>query len=75
MRETAPCKGCTDRYTACHGSCEKYQEWLNQFHAQQKYLADIGNRWAIPMTSSRQKAYDKYYHSKSTKHRKGGSDE
>lgn len=23
----APCKSCTERYSACHDTCEKYQEW------------------------------------------------
>jgi hypothetical protein len=22
-----PCKGCTERYEACHGKCERYLEW------------------------------------------------
>ena len=27
----APCKGCTDRYPACAGHCQKYTEWKNAF--------------------------------------------
>lgn len=26
-REMSPCKGCTDRFTACHDKCEKYKAW------------------------------------------------
>ena len=22
-----PCYGCTERFPACHGSCERYAEW------------------------------------------------
>ena len=25
QKRTAPCKGCIERYTACHDSCERYQ--------------------------------------------------
>lgn len=27
-----PCKGCTERHTACHGSCERYAKWKADFH-------------------------------------------
>ena len=75
MKEPCPCNGCTERYTACWDHCDRHRKWHERFRAQQKHLAETGNRWAIPMTSSRQKAYDKYYHSKNTKPRKGGSDD
>lgn len=26
-RDTAPCKGCTERYLTCHDKCEKYKAW------------------------------------------------
>ena len=26
-REMPPCKGCTERFTACHDKCERYKEW------------------------------------------------
>ena len=29
-REMPPCKGCSDRYTACHDKCEKYKAWKSQ---------------------------------------------
>lgn len=29
IRENPPCKGCADRYIACHDKCEKYKEWKN----------------------------------------------
>ena len=29
-REISPCKGCSDRYTACHDKCEKYKEWKSR---------------------------------------------
>ena len=72
MKEVCPCKGCTDRHTACHDSCDKYQEWLARDHAQKKHLQDQRYRFHIPMTSAREKAYENYYfhHRKSSK---GGS--
>lgn len=60
MRENSPCKDCTDRHTACHGSCEKYKAWQDRYHAQQKHLADSKKRWSVPMTSAREKAYSDY---------------
>ena len=27
MRGTAPCAYCEERHTACHGNCEKYNDW------------------------------------------------
>ena len=29
-REVSPCKGCTDRFTACHDKCEKYKAWKSR---------------------------------------------
>ena len=26
-REMSPCKDCPDRYTTCHGSCDRYKGW------------------------------------------------
>ena len=72
MNETAPCKDCTERHTGCHGSCEKYKEWQERYRAQQKHLADNRNRWSIPLTSAREKAYANY-HPDRRKQLKGGS--
>lgn len=27
MNRDCPCKGCKERYLACHDSCKKYKEW------------------------------------------------
>lgn len=51
MNEVSPCKGCADRHTACHGSCEKYKEWRDRYHAQQKYFEANKNRWQSPWTA------------------------
>ena len=72
MIEANPCKGCTERCTACHDHCEKYKNWLEQYHAQQKHLKDNANRWSTPMTAARERAYEKYYHN-NRKHSQGGS--
>ena len=56
MHTISPCKGCTNRHTACHGSCEAYKGWLDQYHAQQKHLEANKNRWEVPFTAAREKA-------------------
>ena len=30
IRESAPCKNCTDRHEACWGECEKYKAWKSR---------------------------------------------
>jgi hypothetical protein len=29
-REVPPCKGCAERFTACHDKCEKYKSWKSR---------------------------------------------
>lgn len=72
MIDPNPCKGCTERYTACHDHCEKHKKWLEQHHAQQKHLKDNSHRWSVPMTAAREKAYENHYHN-NRKHSQGGS--
>lgn len=69
MIDPNPCKGCTERYPACHDHCEKRAKWLEQHLGQKKHLQDNKNRWSVPMTAAREKAYEHYYHKSS----KGGS--
>ena len=45
MNEISPCKGCTERFTACSDHCPKdergefgYKAWKERFQAQQKHL-------------------------------------
>ena len=51
MNEMSPCKGCTNRHTACHDSCEAYKEWKERYQAQQKHLETYKNRWQAPWTA------------------------
>ena len=60
MKEKSPCLGCTERHPACHGSCKAYQGWADQYHAQQKHLLANKNRFSVPMTAARDKAYSKH---------------
>ena len=73
MIDPNPCHGCTERYTACHDHCERRAKWLEQYHGQQEHLKECRERWHIPITSARQKAYNNYYpdHRKYTR---GGSE-
>ena len=27
QRDISPCCGCTERFTACHDSCDRYKNW------------------------------------------------
>ena len=59
MNEVSPCKGCTDRHPACHGSCEKYNNWVEQYRAQQRYLQANKNRWERPWSPATERSYRK----------------
>ena len=72
MREYSPCLGCEDRHTACHGSCEKYKAWKERDQAQKKHLEDNKNRFCVPLTSAREKAYAKH-RPENHKYSQGGS--
>lgn len=60
MNENSPCKGCTEKYEACHDHCDKYKEWKERYQAQQKYLRDNRYRMSIPMSHAREKTRDHY---------------
>ena len=30
IRDKPPCKGCNERFTACHDKCDKYKEWKSR---------------------------------------------
>lgn len=67
MSIISPCKDCTERFTACSDRCPKdarnefgYRAWKKQVGAQKKYLHDTKNRFSVPMTESREKAYRKH---------------
>lgn len=73
MNEISPCKDCTERHTACHGSCEKYKEWHERYQAQQKHLADSKSSWQIPWSSARERTHRTYLKFGASSHTKGGS--
>ena len=74
MNEISPCKGCTNRHTACHGSCGAYKDWLDRYHAQQKHLEENRHRMTPPMTEARAKAIYNYQPSYSFKRIRGAND-
>lgn len=57
MNENAPCKGCPNRHTACHDSCEAYKEWRNRYHAQQKHFEENKNRYQPLWSAARERNY------------------
>lgn len=78
MREDSPCRDCPERFPACSDHCPKdergeygYKAWKERYQAQQKHLKETGNRFSVPMTESRKKAYSK----PRTHYRKGGTHE
>lgn len=72
MHEMSPCKNCEARCPGCHGSCEKYKEWVDRYHAQQKHFNDNKYRMNVPMSPAREKAY-RDYSKKPPKGMKGGN--
>lgn len=60
MNEISPCKGCADRHTACHDSCEAYKGWRDRYHAQQKHLDANKNRWQTPWSAARERTTQRY---------------
>ena len=43
-RELPPCKGCQDRHTACHGSCDRYKEWKQRLDELNKARREYANK-------------------------------
>ena len=72
MNETSPCKGCIDRHTACHGSCEKYKAWRDRYHAQQKHFEVNKNRWQSPWTANGESRYRRDHKFGASGHKQGG---
>lgn len=35
-KNKAPCRGCQERYLACHDHCERYQSWKKMWEAGKK---------------------------------------
>ena len=60
MMEMSPCKGCTNRHTACHGECEIYKAWRDRYQAQQKHLDAYKHRWSIPRSAARERTTKRY---------------
>ena len=54
-REKSPCAGCTERSTACHDKCEKYQAWkaeLIEIQKKQSAFKRINRRVLWDMKNS-----------------------
>lgn len=50
-----PCKGCDDRFPACHGRCEKYIAWRVE---QDKMKAAFADEFYDPLRNEKQKRVD-----------------
>ncbi len=55
MMGTSPCKGCSDRHIACHGSCERYLNWKNDHIAERFYTTCSKQNFYPPITESRER--------------------
>lgn len=80
MIKPCPCNGCTERFLACSDRCPKdargdygHKAWKGQHQAQQKHIADNRNRWGVPMTAARERAY-RNLHNQGSLPRKKGTD-
>ena len=50
-----PCKGCNDRFPACHGRCEKYIAWRVE---QDNMKAAFAAEFYDPLRNEKQKRVD-----------------
>ena len=55
MSEMSPCKGCTNRHTACHDSCDKYKAWRDFENAKKKHFQENRFRFDRPWSPSRER--------------------
>lgn len=44
IRDDPPCKGCPDRRTPCHDTCERYKEWKQRLEELNKARREYANR-------------------------------
>lgn len=72
MNEISPCKGCTERYTACHDYCEKHKDWLDRYRAQQKHLESNRNRWGTPWSAAMESRFRSNIKFGTGGHKQGG---
>lgn len=60
MSKVGPCKGCTERFTACSARCPKdergeygYKAWKADLETEKEYLASHKYRFLPPMSEGR----------------------
>ena len=46
MERKCCCKECTERHIGCHGTCEKYKQWVAQYREDVKKAKCVQNRYA-----------------------------
>jgi len=39
-----PCKGCDNRHIACHGNCNKYVNWKEEYKNRKNIIIEIKNK-------------------------------
>lgn len=44
IAERPPCKGCNERFTACHDKCEKYKAWKQRLAEVNKRRKEYSNK-------------------------------
>ena len=47
IRDKPPCKGCNERFTACHDKCDKYKEWKKILDSANKARQEYNFKAAI----------------------------
>lgn len=41
MAGKCPCRGCTERILLCHGRCERYQKWKQEYEENRTDYRDV----------------------------------
>ena len=80
MSKVGPCKGCTERFTACSARCPKdergeygYKAWKVDLEADKQYLAANKNRFLPPLSEGRTKQMERNLTYRNPHRRPGGS--
>ena len=65
-----PCKGCKDRYRACHDSCEEYKKYAEEMHKKRVFVMRNNSTRSFPPTVRYSKSSGRYVAPKGINHKK-----
>lgn len=80
MSKVGPCKGCTERFTACSDRCPKdargeygYKAWKADLDGEKEYLRSLKDRYYPPLSKGRQTLIDRHRAYQNPYRKPGGS--